>query len=176
MEILPEENLLVPFQSQVLVNTGVDERGRGRKEQGAGDSMDWTTVTQTHTWYSGNCLYFSNSSSHSLSLWGGRIPLTRCHRVMLSPDSVSRVIPPIITAPPTITLHPSSHTPNTLSLPEIDVGEAAASHVQKENRLRDERISTQYILVSESSLLTAHLFDLQFFPDCREVTGTRVTI
>lgn len=49
------------------------------------------------------------------------MPLTRCHRVILSPDSVSRVIPPMITAPPTITLQPSSHIPNTLSRPETEV-------------------------------------------------------
>jgi hypothetical protein len=48
----------------------------------------------THRRNSGVALYFSNSSSHSVSESGGRTPVMGRHSVMLSPDSVRRVTPP----------------------------------------------------------------------------------
>lgn len=48
----------------------------------------------THNLNSGVALYFSNSSSHCASDRGGNIPVTGFHSVILSPDSVSRVMPP----------------------------------------------------------------------------------
>ena len=45
--------------------------------------------------YSGDCLYLLNSSTHSSSLKGGRIPLTGFHSVIDNPESVRRVKPPM---------------------------------------------------------------------------------
>lgn len=90
--------------------------GRGGSEGGR-EGGGGVILAQTYTWYSGNCLYLWNSSSHSASDRGGLIPLMRCHCVILRPDSVNLVIPPITIAPPTITLHPINHIPNTLCRP-----------------------------------------------------------
>lgn len=51
----------------------------------------------TYNLYSGNCLYFSNSSCHSASERGGFIPEITFHSVIDSPLSVSRVRPPTTT-------------------------------------------------------------------------------
>lgn len=71
----------------------------------------------TYYLYSGNSLYLLNSCSHSSCDLGGRIPFTRCHFVIDSPDSVSLVIPPSTTAPPTSPQHPASHHPTTRFTP-----------------------------------------------------------
>src|SRR5512145_2163511 len=47
--------------------------------------------------YSGVCRYLANSACHSASESGGRAPVTGRHSVIDSPDSVSRVTPPITT-------------------------------------------------------------------------------
>ena len=145
MEVFPVEYSLVPLQGQLLVHTAERERERlnysGKIESlyRYRDTVDidrWIGTEgereieleefDAYTLYSGNCLYLSNSASHSASERGGLTPLMRCHWVMLRPDSVRRVTPPIRTAPPTITLHPASHTPRTLLLPaEITPGSAA---------------------------------------------------
>ena len=45
---------------------------------------------------SGICLYLSNSICQDISDNGKKIPDIGCHSVIESPDSVSRVMPPII--------------------------------------------------------------------------------
>lgn len=49
-----------------------------------------------YRWYSGDCLYFSNSTNQSSSERGGRPPVN-FQSVIESPDLVSRVIPPSTT-------------------------------------------------------------------------------
>ena len=47
--------------------------------------------------YSGVFLYFSNSTIHSSSLIGGKVPVIGRHSVIDKPLSVKRVTPPTIT-------------------------------------------------------------------------------
>ena len=48
-------------------------------------------------WYSGNCLYFSNSAIQAASDSGGSQPVIGFHSTIERPDSVRRVNPPITT-------------------------------------------------------------------------------
>ena len=54
--------------------------------------MPWFTIR-----YSGMALYFSKAAFQPASLSGGTTPINGCHSVMESPESVSRVAPPIST-------------------------------------------------------------------------------
>ena len=65
----------------------------------------------THRRNSGVALYFSNSSSHSVSESGGRTPVTGRHSVMLRPDSVRRVTPPTTMTAMTRVEESMSHFP-----------------------------------------------------------------
>lgn len=61
---------------------------------------------------SGETRYFSHSTSQSASVKGGRIPVIGFHSVILKPDSVSRVRPPITTIPKTNAEQPKSQFGN----------------------------------------------------------------
>jgi hypothetical protein len=68
--------------------------GRRRETRVLVGETETERQRSTHRRNSGVALYFSNSSSHSVSESGGRTPVMGRHSVMLSPDSVSRVTPP----------------------------------------------------------------------------------
>jgi hypothetical protein len=57
---------------------------------------------------SGETRYFSHSTSHSASLIGGNIPVKGSHSVILNPDSVNLVKPPMTTIPNTSAEHPNN--------------------------------------------------------------------
>jgi hypothetical protein len=61
---------------------------------------------------SGETLYFSHSTSHSAAVIGGNIPVNGSHSVILRPDSVNRVNPPITTIPNTKAEQPNNHLGN----------------------------------------------------------------
>jgi hypothetical protein len=61
---------------------------------------------------SGESLYFSHSTSHSAAVMGGRIPVIGSHSVILKPDSVSRVRPPMMIMPKTSVEQPSNQVGN----------------------------------------------------------------
>ena len=65
--------------------------------------------------YSGDSLYFSNSTSHSASVVGGFRP-NNFQSTILKPDSVSRVTPPKTTAPNAIPAIPPIHHPTNLKV------------------------------------------------------------
>src|SRR5438874_13564128 len=58
--------------------------------------------------YCGICRYFSNSAAQLAAESGGRMPVTGCHSVIDSPESVSRVMPPMTTIAKIIAQQPSS--------------------------------------------------------------------
>ena len=92
-------------------------RGERREREREGETLctvNFQLTFSTHCLYSGNCLYLSNSASHSASERGGFIPFSRCHWVIDRPDSVSLVTPPTNTAPPTKPQQPMSHQPTAL--------------------------------------------------------------
>src|SRR5216683_1183474 len=60
--------------------------------------------------YCGICRYFSNSASQAACDSGGTMPVTGCHSVIDTPDSVNRVMPPSTTMTKIIAQHTSSHT------------------------------------------------------------------
>ena len=75
-------------------------------------------------WYSGNCLYFSNSHSHSAVSCGQPRPCG-LQSTIERPDRVSRVMPPTMTMPKTQPEVPSSHQP-TARVPASASGAAIA--------------------------------------------------
>jgi hypothetical protein len=75
-------------------------------------------------WYSGNCLYLSNSHSHSAVSCGQPLPCG-LQSTIDSPDRVSLVMPPTITMPKTQPEVPSSHQP-TARVPASASGAAIA--------------------------------------------------
>src|SRR5437762_4197352 len=58
--------------------------------------------------YCGICRYFSNSAAQLAAESGGRIPVTGCHSVIDSPESVSRAMPPMTIIAKIIAQQPSS--------------------------------------------------------------------
>jgi hypothetical protein len=58
-------------------------------------------------WYSGNCLYFSNSANHSASFMGGSPPWG-FHSTIERPERVNRVAPPTAIIVPTRPAQPNS--------------------------------------------------------------------
>ena len=81
---------------------------------------------------SGDTLYFSHSTSHSASVIGGRIPVKGSHSVILRPDSVNRVNPPMMTIPKTRAEHPNNQLGSERGIAAdvvggVDVAEAEAA-------------------------------------------------
>ena len=81
---------------------------------------------------SGDTLYFSHSTSHSASLIGGKIPVKGSHSVILNPDSVNLVNPPMITIPNTRAEHPNNQLGSDRGIAAdvvggVDVAEAEAA-------------------------------------------------
>ena len=76
---------------------------------------------------SGDTLYFSHSTSHSASVIGGRIPVNGSHSVILKPDSVNRVNPPMITIPKTRAEHPNNQLGSERGIACDVVGAAAGA-------------------------------------------------
>lgn len=71
---------------------------------------------KTHRTPSGETLYFSHSTFHSADVRGGSTPVKGCHSVMLRPDSVSRVRPPMTRMPKTKAEHPISQVGKDLGI------------------------------------------------------------
>jgi hypothetical protein len=67
-------------------------------------------MPRLRTLYCGIVLYFSNSACQAASDKGGMVPVTGFHSTMESPDSVSRVAPPITKVAKIIAATTSSHT------------------------------------------------------------------
>lgn len=87
-------------------------------------------------WYSGNCLYFSNSSSHSSLVIGGRPPCG-FHETIERPERVRRVAPPTAIIVPTRPAIPSSQKATgrfaaTFSIVAVDAANFY-SHAHKTN-------------------------------------------
>lgn len=61
---------------------------------------------------SGDRRYFSHSTFQSASVNGGRIPVIGFHSVILNPDSVNRVNPPMTTIPKTKAEQPNKQLGN----------------------------------------------------------------
>jgi hypothetical protein len=76
---------------------------------------------------SGDTLYFSHSTSHSASVIGGRIPVNGSHSVILNPDSVNLVNPPMMTIPKTSDEHPNSQLGSDRGMACDVVGTAAGA-------------------------------------------------
>eukprot|EP00967_Tisochrysis_lutea_P101830 scaffold152984_cov35-Tisochrysis_lutea.AAC.5 len=70
-----------------------------------------SVISGCRRWYSGKCLYLSNSRCHSWSVVGGSDPCGR-QSVIERPERVRRVTPPSTTMPKTAPLQPRSHQPS----------------------------------------------------------------
>ena len=134
MGVLHVEDLFKAIQCEVTMDTEWEEgeekeRERERERENINNTTDDTITNTTHCLNSGNCLYLSNSASHSTSERGGFIPFIRCHCVIERPDSVSLVTPPTRTAPPINPQHPISHHPTARppATPPTELAEVANS-------------------------------------------------
>lgn len=83
-----------------------------------------SAVLSTYNTPSGDTLYFSHSTSQSAWVSGGRIPVIGCHSVILRPDSVRRVRPPMTRIPSTKPEHDSSHIGKDFGTVDIGAEEA----------------------------------------------------
>lgn len=74
---------------------------------------------------SGESRYFSHSTFQSASVNGGRIPVIGFHSVILNPDSVNLVKPPMTTIPNTSAEQPNNQLGNDRGIAADVVGGAA---------------------------------------------------